>query len=123
MSNVWAKGYMLTIVYVVVVVVVGQTVGSISSETLAYVMYFDQVVIGRRDFLSYTLYFFPCSLLSSYLLHLSLCLISFLLIIIMRVFEKSLVHELLISYCYTEWCLLFSLFGARENKHIQRTLL
>ena len=87
------------------------------------IIYIDQVVIGRRDlFLSCHLYFFPYSRLSSYLLRLPLCLISFLLFHA-RVFEKTLVHEFHISYSNTEWSLFFSLFGARETKHAQRTLL
>ena len=40
-----------------------------------------------------------------------------------RVFGKTLVHEFPISYSHTEWYFLISLFGAREYKHAQRTLL
>ena len=40
-----------------------------------------------------------------------------------RVFGKTLVHEFPISYSHTECYFLISLFGAREYKHAQRTLL
>ena len=40
-----------------------------------------------------------------------------------RVFGKTLLHEFIISYSHTEWYFLISLFGAREYKHAQRTLL
>ena len=73
-------------------------------------------------FLPALLYFFPYSRFSSYLLRLSLCLISFLLFDA-RVFGKTLVHEIPISYSHTEWHFVFSLFDAREAKHVQWTLL
>ena len=40
-----------------------------------------------------------------------------------RVVGKTLVHEFPISYSNTEWYFIFSLFGARETAHAQRTLL
>ena len=50
-------------------------------------------MIGRRDFFcSGPLCFFPCSRLFSYVLRLSLCLISFLLFPFVSVWEK-IVHE------------------------------
>ena len=59
--------------------------------------------------------FFPYSRLSSYLLHLFLCLISFLLFIL-RVFGKTLVHGFPISYCHTEWYLIFLLCESKETE-------
>ena len=39
------------------------------------------------------------------------------------VFGKTLLREFPVSYSHTGWYFLFSLFGAREYKHAQRTLL
>ena len=39
------------------------------------------------------------------------------------VFGKTLLHDFPISYSHNEWYFVFSLFGARETKHAQRTLL
>ena len=39
-----------------------------------------------------------------------------------RVFGKTLLHKFSVSYSHTE-CYFFSLFGKRETKHAQRTLL
>ena len=52
------------------------------------------------------LYFFPYSHLSPYLLHLFLCLISFLLFPCASVWE-ILVHVFQVSYSHTEWYCLF----------------
>ena len=69
-------------------------------------------MIGRRDFFcSSPLCFFPCPRLSSYLLRLSLCLISFLLFPC-EVFWKTLVHEFRLSYSHTEW--YFPFFARRK---------
>ena len=64
-------------------------------------------MIGRRDFffLSCMLYFFPYSRFSYYLVHLfilfhSCCFHAW-------VIGKTPVHEFPISYCHTEWYLLF----------------
>ena len=86
-------------------------------------LYFDYVVIGRRDFFySCQLYFFHthASLLSVFV-----CLIVLFHSCCSRawVFGKTLVHEFPVSYSHTEWYFLISLFGAREYKHAQRTLL
>ena len=70
-------------------------------------------------FLSCPLYFFPYSLFPSYRLRLSLVL-----------FQSCCSHALvfgkrscLSSYSHTECYFIFSLIGARETKHAQRTLL
>ena len=69
---------------------------------------FDSVVIGRHRFLfQCPLYFFPYSRLSSHLLALSLCRISFLQFPQANIWKKTLVHEF-ISWSHTEWYLFFS---------------
>ena len=72
--------------------------------------------------LSCPLYFSPYSRLSSYRLPLSIVLFQSCCSHA-RVFGKTLVHEFPIFYSHTEWYFLISLFGAREYKHAQRTLL
>ena len=81
--------------------------------------------IGRPSglLLSCPLYFFPYTLLTSYIL-----LHFFILIHCWcanaLIFGNTLVHDPGgISYNHTEWHFLFPLFGARETKHAQRTLL
>ena len=66
---------------------------------------------------------FVPTLLPSILL-LFLCLY-FILAVPMHawVFWKTLLHEFPVSYSHTEWYFLSFLFGAREYKHAQRTLL
>ena len=74
-------------------------------------------------FLSCPLYFFRYSRFSSYLLR-SVSLYYFILAVLMReCFGKHPHTSSPISYSHTEWYFLFSLFGARETKHAQRTLL
>ena len=77
-------------------------------------------MIGRRDFFySCPLYFFPYSRLSSVCLMVlfnSSCSHAW-------VFWKTLVREFPVSYSHTKWYFLISLFGAREYKHAQRTLV
>ena len=68
---------------------------SISYKILPYhvyyhVLYFDEDMIGRRNFFcSCPLYFFTCSRLSSYHLHLSLSLMSLLLFPCSSVWENT----------------------------------
>ena len=54
----------------------------------------------------------------------SVSLYYFILAVLMReCFGKHPHTSSPISYSHTEWYFLFSLFGARETKHAQRTLL
>ena len=80
--------------------------------------------IGRRDFiLSCTLYFFPFSRLSSYLLRLSFCLISILLFPCMSVYENTLYISSPCPVAILTDTSFFSQFCGRETRHAQRTLL
>ena len=53
----------------------------------------------------------------------SVSLSYFVLAVPMRKCLRKHSHELPVSYSHTEWYFLISLFGAREYKHAQRTLL
>ena len=85
------------------------------------ILYFDKEVICRRDFLSFPLCFFPYLCLSSCLPRLSVLFQSCCSHV--RVFGKSLLRAFPISYSHAAWQFRFSLVGARETKHAQRTLL